>query len=144
MTLRPLLSGILLAALAAAPAAARPGSVGSAIDTMRDPAAQHAAAGAMQALSEAILDMPLAPLERAIAAARGDDQGAIDPDLRLRDYAGPDAERVPEEMAHRVPEMMGAMGEMAGALEQALPALAVIGVQMRERFDQALEPVIEP
>jgi hypothetical protein len=44
-------------------------------------------------------------------------------DARLRDLAGPEADRLPGEIGHRVPQAMGAAAGMAGAVEDMLPEI---------------------
>lgn len=122
------------AVLLAAPAHARSDSeLAPLIETLSDPDRQQSLAQTLAALSEAFLDLPLAPMARAAAQAAGEDPGAIDPDLTLRRMS-PDAERVPEELSARVPEMMGAMAGMAEGMDAMLPALR----QMAERMEQSL------
>lgn len=122
------------AALLAAPAqAASDSELGPLIETLSDPARQQSLAQTLAVLSEAFLDLPLAPMARAAAQAAGEDPEAIDPDMTLRQIA-PDAERVPEELSARVPEMMGAMAGMAQGMEAMLPALR----QMAQRMEQSL------
>jgi hypothetical protein len=108
-------------------------------EAMRDPAAQQATAVAARALSEALLNIRVAPLLEAIETAEGAPPGTVDPNLTLRDYAGPEAERVPEEVSRRLPAMMGALGNMTGALETMLPQLRETARIMREEVDEALE-----
>jgi hypothetical protein len=109
---------------------------------MQDPAAQQATASAAAAMSEALLNIRVAPLIEAIEAieaAHGANPGDVDPNLTLRDYAGPEAERVPEEVSRRLPAMMGAMGAMTGTLETMLPQLRETAKIMRDQMDEALE-----
>ena len=121
-------------ALLTAPAhAADDSELAPLIETLSDPARQQSLAQTLAVLSEAFLDLPLAPMARAAAQAAGEDPEAIDPDMTLRQIA-PDAERVPEELSARVPEMMGAMAGMAQGMEAMLPALR----QMAERMEQSL------
>ena len=54
----------------------------------------------------------------------------VDPDTRLRDYAGRDAEDMPDKLSRRLPAMMGALGGMAEAAEQMTPALKGMAKQM--------------
>lgn len=131
-------------ALVSAPASARPVSYRSPpaerdiAATMSDPQVQESVADAVGGISEAMLDISLAPFARALDAA-GDHEAAdeLGRHSTLRDVAGPDGERVPREMARRVPEMMGAMGGMTTALERMLPELARAGEQMRGAAERA-------
>lgn len=126
------------AMLAPAAASAREAHRGSATDQLSDPMTQTAVAAAMAAMSEAMLQMKVGPLARAAATMSGDeDPRDIDPDATLADMAGPEARRMPREMARKVPQMMGAMGSMAGAMEAMLPQLAQMGERMKAAMDGA-------
>ena len=140
MNARILLAAPALALVsAAAPAAAKPDTATSRMaEKMRDPANQAAMAGAVAAASEAILDIPLEPLARA-AEAMGDRRTARR--MRgstLRDVAGPEAEDMPRELAHKLPAMMGAMGGMAEAMEEMAPALKAMAKEMGARMSDAM------
>ena len=129
----------LAVALAPIPAAAREGSVGKMAEKMRDPDTQRAMSTAVQAMSEAMLDIPLEPFARA-AEAMGDRKTARR--MRgstLRDYAGQDAERVPREMSRKLPAMMGAMGGMAEAAEEMAPVLEGMARDMAARMGDAIK-----
>ncbi len=132
-----LLSGALVAAAIAAPAAAQDRHSGRMAETLADPALQHSMSTAIAAMAEAMLDMPVAPFARAMEAMGDPDARDIDPDATLADVAGPEARRMPREMARKLPRMMGAMGGMAGAMEAMLPQLEAMGRQMRDRIDEA-------
>jgi hypothetical protein len=126
-------------AFAAAPAAAKPDNATSRMaEKMNDPETQRAMATAVAAASEAILDIPLEPLARA-AEAMGDRRTARR--MRgstLRDVAGPEAEDMPRELAHKLPAMMGAMGGMAVAMEEMAPALKAMAKEMGARMSDAM------
>jgi len=125
MNTRILLSAAVLGtlALSAAPALAK-SDVAQIAKQMRDPQMQGAMAAAVRAMSDAMLDMKIAPLLRAAEAIRDPDRARdIDPDARLRDYAGESAEDMPEQLSRRLPAMMGAMGGVAEAVEEMTPAL---------------------
>lgn len=125
MNTRILLSAAVLGtlALSAAPALAK-SDVAQIAKQMRDPQMQGAMAAAVRAMSDAMLDMKIAPLLRAAEAIRDPDRARdLDPDARLRDYAGESAEDMPEQLSRRLPAMMGAMGGMAEAVEEMTPAL---------------------
>lgn len=138
MTQRPFRAAAALAlALAAQPALARSETARMA-DKMRDPAMQGAVAAAVRAISEAMLDFRVAPLLDAVEAVRDPmHPRRADPDTRVRDIAGPRAERVPEEMSDRVPAMMGAMGGMAKAMEAMTPALKGMAKEMGRAMGEA-------
>jgi len=138
MTIRPILVALGVACIALAPASAfaqedpgaqdDPGALDDAgrvaAGKLSDPAMQMAAAAAMAAMAETILDMDIGPLTRAMDAAGGGRAvGDLPRDAKLRDLAGPDAERLPRTIARNVPKAMGSAGEMAGALEDMMPQL---------------------
>lgn len=102
------------------------------IKALSDPDKQQAMAETLSALSQLLLDLPLAPMARAAAKAAGQDPEGIDPDMTLRRIS-PDAEHMPEELSARVPQMMGAMAGMAEGMEAMLPVLR----QMAERMEQS-------
>jgi hypothetical protein len=141
---RPLLAPILgLSALAIAlaplPAAARESGVGKMAEKMRDPDTQRAMTAAVQAMSEAMLNIPLEPFARA-AEAMGDRKAARR--MRgstLRDYAGPGAEDTAREMSRKLPAIMGAMGGMAEAAEEMAPVLEGMTRDMAARMGDAIK-----
>lgn len=98
--------------------------------TLKDPAMQAAVAEGMAAASEALLDLPLAPLAKAIAEAAGDDPNAVDPGMTLRSVS-PGAEDAPRKVRESLPRMMGAMGSMAGGMGAMIPALREMAERMR-------------
>lgn len=137
----PLAAAFAACALIAAPAAAQPESARVA-ESLSDPRLQSAAAAAARAMSEAMLDLRVAPLVKAAEALRDPEFArAVDPDLTLGEIAGPRAAQVPDELSRRVPGMMGAMGAMAGTVDAMAPALMEMaremGVAMSRAIDQA-------
>ncbi len=89
---------------------------GALADRLKDPALQQTLSTSVAVLGEILLDLPLAPLAEAAAKMAGEDVAGVDPDMTLRNLAGPDADRVPAELAANLPRMMGSL---AGALEGA-------------------------
>lgn len=132
MTTRFLLCGAVLGTLALAPAPALAKSdIAQIAQQLRDPQMQGAMAAAVRAMSDAMLDMKIAPLLEAAEAVRDPyDARRVDPDTRLRDYAGQGAEDMPDKLSRRLPAMMGAMGGMAEAVEEMTPALKGMAKQM--------------
>ncbi|MBW8752776.1 MAG: hypothetical protein JF595_01280 [Sphingomonadales bacterium] len=129
-------------ALVPLPAAARDQAPGDVAKRLADPGTQAAVTVALTALSQALLDVRIEPLRRAMAAA-GDITGAgegaaadLPPDARLRDLAGPGADKLPGEIGRRVPQAMGAAAGMAGAVQDMIPELKA----MAERMKAALPP----
>ena len=104
--------------------------------TLGDPAMQDAMAEGMAAASEALLDVPLAPLARAVAQAAGEDPGAVDPDTTLRSVS-PEAEDVAYRVRESLPRMMGAMAGMASGVGAMVPALREMAERMREAVARA-------
>jgi len=124
---------LILSACAAATAVASTPALAAADDAKRladelnDPARQAEIAAMVETMSAVMLEMPVAPLLRAKAQIEGGDSEAVDPDLTVRDLAGPEAEDAPREIATRLPQMMGALAVLAVSLEQMLPQLRAMG-----------------
>lgn len=125
------------ALVAAAPAAAKPRHADRLAEQLDDPALQHSLSDAIAAMSEALLDMPVAPIARVMDAMGDPGARDIDPDATIGDLAGPDARRMPREVARKVPQMMGAMAEMSDAMAAMAPQLEAIGRRMGDRMDDA-------
>jgi len=89
-------------------------------------------AAAVEAVTTAVLAMPAAPLLRAAETMAGRDPQSVDPDLTVGDLAGPEAADAPREIAHRLPQMMGAMATLAATLEAMLPELRAMGDRIAE------------
>ena len=113
--------------LAATPALAAEGDAARLAEELADPAKQAEIAAMIETMTNAMLGMSVAPLARAKAEIEGGDPEAIDPDLTVRDLAGPDAEDMPREIAMRLPHMMGALAVLAVSFEQMLPQLRAMG-----------------
>ena len=105
-------------------------------ETLRDPVLQQRMAAGMAAASEALLDVPLAPLARAVAEAAGEDPRVVDPNMTLRSVS-PEASDVPAEIHDKLPRMMGAMAGMAGGMSAMIPALREVAERMRYAVDEA-------
>ncbi len=137
-----ILSAALVAIAAPVPALAQDATERAAArtaDTLRDPVLQERMADGMAAASEALLDVPLAPLARAVAEAAGEDPRTVDPDMTLRQVS-PGASDVPAEIHEKLPRMMGAMAGMAGGMAAMMPALREMAERMRDAVDQAGRP----
>ena len=115
------------------PALAQDGEAARMAEEMSDPVRQEQLADMAEAVTDAVLSLPAAPMLRAAATVAGHDPDYIDPDLRVGDLVGPEAAEAPREFAHRLPQMMGAMAAMAAALEGMIP-------EVRERMRAALPP----
>jgi hypothetical protein len=115
--------GLAAASLAPAPALARDGRPGDTAEKLSDPQLQLAVAAALAAMSQSILDMNVEPFARAMRAMGDEDARDLPPDARLGDLAGPGAQRLPGEVARKVPRAMGSAAEMAGAVEGMIPEL---------------------
>lgn len=132
----PLLHELSLACLAALalaplPAMAREEAAGDVAQQLSDPRNQIAATVALTAISEALLDMNIEPLRRALGAMGDERAEDLPPDAKLRDLAGPQARELPGEIGRRVPQAMGAAAGMAGAIEGMLPELEAMADRMK-------------
>lgn len=107
--------------------------------TLKNPAMQAAVAEGMAAASEALLDLPLAPLAKAIAEVAGEDPDDVDPGMTLRSVS-PEAQDAPDKVRESLPRMMGAMGSMAGGMGAMIPALREMAERMRAAMDAAGTP----
>jgi hypothetical protein len=137
---RKLASLSVLAALALAPvpALARDHADEDFASDLSDPRKQEAMGNAMAAMMGALLGMKTDPLVRAMERM-GDHKAArrIPRGATLGDLAGPEAKRMPAEMRRRVPAMMGAMGELAGMMQDIAPELEAIGDDFERQMDEA-------
>lgn len=125
--------------LVAAPAHAEDidsGGLSAAVDELQDPVRQEQVGTMAEAMTRAMLAMPVGPMLRAAAEMSGEDPEAIDPDATVADLAGPDADGAADEIAERVPQMMGMMAGMAGALETMLPQLRDMAETMRRTLPE--------
>lgn len=105
-------------------------------EQMRDPAYQRDMALMLQAMTEVLLDMPVAPLAQAAAEMADKETRDIDPDLTLRRMV-PQADRAGEEVARVVPRAMQAAGSMAEGLAAMTPLLRDIAARMLAIAPQA-------
>ncbi|RZK02255.1 MAG: hypothetical protein EOO76_07685 [Novosphingobium sp.] len=138
MPRRSLLSTVSLVALAFAPlpAFARDDAAGDVAKQLSDPGNQVAATVALTALSEALLDIRIEPLRRALGAIGSDRADDLPPDARLRDLAGPGARDLPGDIGRTVPKTMGAAAGMAGAVGEMLPELQAAIDRMKNALPQ--------
>lgn len=105
--------------------------------TLGDPARQEAAARAMGAMAEVLLDIPLAPIIAPIAEAAGEDPRRVDPDTTLRKMS-PRAGNVPRQIERALPRAMGAMAGMSGAFADLLPQLREAVEKVRDTLPDEL------
>ena len=106
-------------------------------DRLSDPAEQERMGAMLGAMSEVLLDMPIGPLFAAMERAGGVDAPEVDNNATLRDMAGADAENISAEIADKVPQMMGVMGEMTDVFAAMAPLRGQMAGQMRERVEAA-------
>ena len=99
--------------------------------TLGDPARQQAMARAMGAVAEVLLDLPLAPIIGALAAAAGEDPRRVDPDATLRKMS-PAAGEVPRQIERQLPRAMGAMAGTSGVFADLIPQLREASERMRD------------
>ena len=108
------------------------GGAAEVADCLHDPATQIAVTAMLATLSKSLLDLRVGDLARSAGDAAGDSNlRRIPPETRLRDLAGPDAERMERSIARGTPRMMGAMGNMADALDDMMPQLRAMARQMK-------------
>ena len=105
-------------------------------EQMRDPAYQRDMALMLQAMTEVLLDMPVAPLAQAAAEMAEEEARDIDPALTLRRMV-PRADRAGEEVARNVPRAMQVAGSMAQGLAAMTPLLRDMAARMRAIAPQA-------
>ena len=142
-----LIAAVAAVVLAPVPALARERESGLSEMSARlaDPELQGAIAGMLGALSNAMLDMKVAPIAKA-AEAMGDRKLArrVGPDTTLRDLAGRDSARMQRELDEKLPQAMTAMAGMAGAMEAMLPQLEAMARQMGEQMGRIGETAQAP
>jgi len=138
---RRALIGACLVSTALSPALARadePGDIDAGrLDDMshelRDPMNQAKAAGALSALTGALLSTDITPLTRTMDQFDGGRSSRdLPPDATLGDVAGPDARALPYEIARNTPRAMSRMADMLGAAEDLRPQLKAMGRQLKD------------
>lgn len=136
--MRPLiLAAAALAAASPVPALAEHEPAERLSEKLSDPVLQDRLAASVAVMGEVLLDLPLAPILEAAAEVAGEDPRDVPPDTTLRHFAGPGAERLPEEVSRELPRMMGTMASMAGGMEAMVPALREIADRMRDAMAEA-------
>ena len=118
---------VLAGALAPVPGLAAEGDAARVAEELGDPVRQRQIAAAAEAVTDAVLAMPAAPLMRAAKTMAGEDSDYVDPDLRVGDLVGPEAAEAPYEFADRLPQMMAALATATATLEAMLPELRAMG-----------------
>ena len=102
-------------------------------EDLRDPMNQAKAAGALSALTGALLSMDIAPLARTMDQFDGGRSSRdLPPDATLGDVAGPEARALPYEIARKTPQAMSRMADMLGAVEDLRPQLKAMGRQLKD------------
>ena len=107
-------------------------------ERMADPQFQREMSVMLGALSQILLDLPIAPLAEAAADMAGEEARDIDPDLTLRELS-PEAENLDETIERDLPRVMQAMSGMAESLAAMAPALEDMARTMREKLPPAAE-----
>ena len=97
-------------------------ALSSVAERLGDPQKQREIGLMLQALSEVLLDLPIAPLAEAAAEITGDDPADVDPHMTLRSVA-PQSSDIPEKIGENVPRAMSTIASLAKGLETMLPAL---------------------
>ena len=104
-------------------------------DKLSDPERQREVALMARAISEVLLDLPVAPLMEAMGQIAGEEAPMVGPGTTLRSLA-PQAGRVPEEIERNLPRAMDAVSAMAGAAEIMLPQLRELADRLEETIPQ--------
>lgn len=104
-------------------------------DKLSDPERQREVALMARAISEVLLDLPVAPLMEAMGQIAGEEAPMVGPGTTLRSLA-PQAGRVPEEIERNLPRAMDAVSAMAGAAEIMLPQLRELAQRLEETIPQ--------
>ena len=112
--------------------------IGALAESLRDPQTQAQLASTLGALSQVLLNLPVAPFVEAMEQATGEtaDDLDLDPDATVRDIA-PDAERLPEAIESELPRAMDRMAGMGDAMQTLLPALRDLARQFGQALDES-------
>ena len=110
--------------------------IGALAESLRDPQTQAQIASTLGALSQVLLNLPVAPFVEAMEQATGETADDLDPDATVRDIA-PDAERLPEAIESELPRVMDRMAGMGDAMQTLLPALRDIARQFGRTLDES-------
>lgn len=105
--------------------------------TLADPERQQALARAMGAMTDVLLDIPLAPILGPLAEAAGEDPRSVDRDATLRKMA-PGAGTVSRQVERAMPKAMGAMAGMSTVFADLLPQLREAADRMRDALPTEL------
>lgn len=111
-----------------------------AVERMQDPATQSAIANAVGSLTEALMQLRVAPFINAVNAADPDNTHTEVPDdATLADLTGRDGEDMSEAARAQTIVATRAMGAMAGAFAQMLPQLEAMAhdVEAQVRRDMS-------
>ena len=111
-------------------AADQPADSADLADRLADPAVQQQLTTTVAVLGDVLLDLPLAPLAKALADAGVEAADEIPGDTTLRKLA-PGTTGLQDEVAERMPQMMGAMARMAKGMNAMMPALRDMAAQAR-------------
>ena len=117
------------AAPASAPAPSEP-EMKAMAKAMKDPARQHEMALLLRAMSEVMLDMPVAPMVDAMEQATGEKGPDVKPGATVRSMSPDAASRVPGMIEKGVPAAMSAMGGMANGAAELTPAMKEMAARM--------------
>lgn len=129
----------LAASTASSPALARDKGFDDATRVLGDPAMQQRMGEMLAALTGAMLELDVAPLAKAIDQAEGKPgQRSYRKGMKLGDLAGPDARHAPDQVRRAVPQAMGTMAGMAGAMEAMLPQLEAMAEKAKGAMAGAL------
>lgn len=98
-------------------------------ESLSDPARQAQLAATLAALTEIVLDIPLAPIVEPLAEAVGQPSSRVDPDLTLRRMA-PRSDSYARTIQDNLPQAMDRMAAFSGGLAALVPALRAMADQL--------------
>lgn len=107
-------------------------------DRMGDPRMQDSLAGAVERMTEAMLDLPVGKIAAAVEkSVPGANKGRkrIRANDTLADIAGRDADRLPEKLADGSRQMLGMMSGLAAAFATMMPEFEKMGDAIDESLD---------
>ena len=107
-------------------------------DQFSDPAMQQDISHAVEAVTGAMLDLPVGEFAEVIEDARpGTVDEHINRNTRLGDLAGPDANRIPARVGDSTRSSMAAMGGMIRAFANMLPEFQRLGREIEASVEDA-------
>lgn len=108
---------------------AEPEALDRMAESLSDPIRQAQFAATLAAVTEIVLDIPLAPLVAPLAEAVGEPTTRVDPDLTLRRMA-PRSDTLSRDIQDNLPRAMDRMAGVSGSLSALVPALRNMAAQL--------------